>query len=337
MIPARLTYVVSKRGPALVLALLVLGTVGMGAAGLAAANPPTTEVTDHNDRQTVESSLSTRAEVTGETAIYQRGSTVSDQPVYLTDASPNLTLTLDTRLPSETAGSADQRVELVYSASRNGDVFWTRSETLSSATTRDGRTVRTRTTVSMPRVLGQVEDYQAELGDAATVSVRVGTDVEYSTGDYDGEFADSTPVKSGSSWYAVPTESASRTHSTREARTVELGVRDEPRFLVPGVGGVAVFVAGLLLAGVYYGGSRRGLLATEASDVHHERYGDWISRGALPEDDASTAVHTDSLEGLVDVAIDTGERVIYDPGRDRYAVLRGRTRYYHDPDRRTGD
>lgn len=332
MIPTRLAYVVSKHGPTIVVILLVLGTAGIGAAGWAETHPPTTEITDHEDRQTVESSLSTRAVVTGETALYREGMTVENQPVYLTAAAPNLTLALETRLPSETKGSVDQRLELVYTATRNGKVFWKRTETLSSETARDGRMVVTEANVSMRSILRQVGDYQSELGSAATVSVSVRTDVEYSLQRYEGAFSETAAVQSGSRWYSVPTDTASRTHSTPETRTVELSVRDKPRFFVPGILGVVSLVAGLVVAGGYYGGLRHGS-ATLETDVHHERYVDWITRGTLPQDDSLTAVRTDSLEGLVDVAIDTGERVIYDPERDRYAVLHGQTGYYHDPDR----
>lgn len=330
MLPPRFTYVISKYGPALIVALLVLGTVGIGAAGWVSTNPPTTEITDHSDRQTVESSLSTRSVVTGETSLYRAGTTIKNQPVYLRGATPNLTLALETRLPTATAGSVDQHVELVYTATRNGEVFWKQTKTLSDEQSRDGRTVATRTAVSIPSILEQKSDYQAELGDAATVAVGVRTNVEYRHGKYDGTFSKTTAITSGNGWYSVPSNSESRTHSTREPRTVELSVYDKPRFLVPGILGGMFFITGLLVAGLYYGGTRRQSAVTEA-DVHHERYADWISRGTLPQNDEPNAIQTHSLEDLVDVAIDTGERVIYDAERDRYAVFRGQTGYYYDP------
>lgn len=336
MLPPRFTYVISKHGPTMIIALLVLGTVGIGAAGWVSTQPPTTEITDHSDRQTVESSLSTRSVVTGETSLYREGTTITNQPVYLRDATPNLTLALETRLPSETAGRVDQLVELVYTATRNGEVFWKRTKTLSGEQTRDGRTVVTRTTISIPSVLAQRNAYQAEVGEAATVAVHIRTSVEYSHEEYEGTFSETAAIRSGAGWYSVPSKTASRTHSTLETRTVELNVYDKPRFLVPGALGGVLFITGLLVAGLYYGGTRRQSTVIEA-DVHHERYVDWISRGTLPQDDSPTAVYTDSLEDLVDVAIDTGERVIYDADRDRYAVLRGRTGYYHEPVRQESD
>lgn len=336
MLPPRFTYVISKHGPAMIVALLVLGTVGLGAAGWVSTNPPTTEVTDHSDRQTVKSSLSTQSVVTGETSLYQEGTTIKNQPVYLRGATPNLTLALETRLPSATAGSVDQHVELVYTATRNGEEFWKRTKTLSGEQTRTERTVATRTTVAIPSVLEQRNDYQAELGEAASVAVRVRTSVEYSHGKYEGTFSETTAISSGTGWYSVPSTTESRTHSTRDARTVELGVYDKPRFLAPGILGGLFFLTGLLVAGIYYGDTRRQSAVTEV-DVHHERYADWISRGTLPQNDERTAIQTRSLEDLVDVAIDTGERVIYDAERDRYAVFRGGAGYYHNPVRQESD
>ncbi|WP_435066893.1 DUF5305 family protein [Haloplanus sp. C73] len=312
--------------------LLILGTTGLGAAGWVYTHPPTTEITDHTDQRTVKSSLSTHAVVTGESSFYPPGTRIDDQPVYLTKGAPNISLTLGTRLPPDAADtSVDHRIELVYTASRDGDVFWRRTETLGTSTTRDGDRVITTATLSMPRVLSRTADYRKELGDAATVSVSIDSDVTYRFGPYDGEFSKTTPIRSGSGWYAIEPVTASETHSTTEARTVELDVVDSPRFLVPGGVGAVLFVAGLLVAGSYHLSGRRSVAGLKTA-VHHQRYADWITQGTLPEGTARTAVGTDSLEGLVDVAIDTGERVIYDAERGQYAVLHGQTRYVHIPD-----
>lgn len=335
LVPLRLSYFVSKHGPVIAAVLLVLGTAGLGTAGWIYTHPPTTEVTDHRDRISVESSLSTHAVTTGESSLYPAGTLVENQPVYLVETTPNLTLTLRTRLPPGADGRVEQHVTVVYTATRDGEMFWKRTERIDGETTRERRSVVTRATVSMATVLEQVETYRNELGDAATVSVNVRTTVEYGVGEYEGEFDETTPVSAGSGWYAITPEPMSRTHSTPTTRTVELGVRDDPTFFVPGGLGASFVVAGVVVAGVHYRGRRRSLTTLER-DVHHERYADWISRGRLPRTDAPTTVRIDSLEGLVDVGIDTGERVIYDPVDGHYAVLRDRVEYIYDPESHDG-
>jgi hypothetical protein len=162
------------------------------------------------------------------------------------------------------------------------------------------------------------------------VAVSIRPSVEYSVGGYEGEFDETAAVRSGSGWYAIATEPVSRTHSTPTTRTVEIGVRDDPQFFVPGGLGASFVVVGVVVAGLHYRGRRRSIAALER-DVHHERYADWLSQGRLPRTDSLTTVRVDSLEGLVDIGIDTGERVIHDPECDRYAVLRGGVEYYYDP------
>jgi hypothetical protein len=59
---------------------------------------------------------------------------------------------------------------------------------------------------------------------------------------------------------------------------------------------------------------------------------DWISRGAIPESVAEPSIRTESLEGLVDVAIDADTRAVCDPDCELYAVsTEAATYYFEDP------
>ena len=326
----RLYHTISKYGLRLAAVLLVLGGAGVVGAGWVYSHPPTTEVTDQTDRKTVESAILTRAAVTGETDLYRRGATLEDQPVYLRNAAPNVTLLLQTRLPSA-SGDVDQRVELVYTATRDGDAFWRRTDSLGGRTTREGRTVVTRADFAAAGALARQERYQAEFGDAATVSLGVRITVDYALDEYEGTLTETYAIASGSGWYSVPSRVASKTHSVPVTRTVELPVRRTPLVLVSGVGGVVLFGAGLAVTAVYYRRLRHASPAEFELALHSQRYEDWISRGAVPEDRTVTAVEMESLEELVDVAIDTGERVIHDEARGNYTVLRHPVVYRYAP------
>ncbi len=327
----RLYYVVSKYGPRLAAVLLVLGGGGVFGAGWIYAHPPTTEVTDQTDTKTVESTVFTRAAVTGETDLYRHGATLENQPVYLEDAVPNLTLLLRTRLPSPAGGDVDQRVELVYTATRDGDTFWKRTERLRGRTTREGRTVVTRTDLAAADALAREKRYQAEFGDAATVSLGVRITVDYTLDGYEGTLTETYAVESGGGWYSIPSETASNTHSTPVTRTVELPVRQTPLVLASGVGGVVLLGAGVAVAVVYYRRLRSVSPAEFEPAIHRQRYEDWISRGTVPEGRTGTVIEMESLEELVDVAIDTGERVIYDEAHGNYTVLRHPVAYRYVP------
>lgn len=103
-----------------------------------------------------------------------------------------------------------------------------------------------------------------------------------------------------------------------------------------GVGGLA----GLTVA------RRRDELAVSQADrerlsatATREQFDDWITRARVPASArADPLVPVDSLDGLVDVAIDTDARVVEDRGRDEFVVLGDAVTYVYRPtDPRTGD
>ncbi|MDY6780441.1 MAG: DUF5305 family protein, partial [Halobacteria archaeon] len=63
-------------------------------------------------------------------------------------------------------------------------------------------------------------------------------------------------------------------------------------------------------------------------ELHEARYSEWISEGSVPEE-ADASVRMESLEDLVDVAIDSNRRVIHDADEGVYAVIDDATSYYY--------
>ena len=325
-----LYYLLLERGPAIAAVLLIVGTIGVGAAGWTYTHPPTTEITDQTDQKTIESSLHTQAVVSGETNLYRRGTLLRSQPAYLLNAAPNATLLLNTSLPTKTS-RVDQRVELVYTATRDGDVFWKRTTPVETQTVPDGRTVNTRGTISAPTVLAQQSRYQQEFGEAATVSVDVRVSVDYTLDQYSGTFSRTYPLTSGSGWYSLPTKPISKTHSTPQTYTRELAITDKPTFFAPALVGLVSLIAGLAVVGIYRKNSEQASIADLEVEIHHHRYEEWISKGVVPKYGSVPLVKIETLEDLVDVAIDAGERVIHDTETGRYVVIRENVRYYYDP------
>jgi hypothetical protein len=104
-------------------------------------------------------------------------------------------------------------------------------------------------------------------------------------------------------------------------------------------GGPILLIAGLVAGGVLVAARRLAVL--EFSEAERERlayrnhrneFADWITTGRLPSrvfDEPRTEV--DSLAGLVDVAIDTDERVIHDVDRGTYNVVGDGLRYVYEP------
>lgn len=329
----RLRYLNAKHGDAFVRALLVVGVFSLAVSGAVYLTPPTTEVTDHTNRQTVTTELATSVAVDGDSSAYANGTVLRNQPVYLTDVAPDPNVSVTTSF-SDAPGDVSHRLSLVYTVTRGGETFWERTTPIPARTTaREGRTTTTAS-LSMSDVRTRLATYREEFGDAGTVAVAIRLSVEYSVDRYDGEFSETYPVTFGEGWYALESDTTTKSHSTPVTRTRAVPVTNRLPFVVPtGVGAVTT-----LAAGVGYFSRRRFALADGGEDVeglvdrvHHDRYSEWVSEGTLPAADPESVVEMASLESLVDVAIDTGKRVVYDPTRERYAVIDGRVQYRYTP------
>lgn len=74
-----------------------------------------------------------------------------------------------------------------------------------------------------------------------------------------------------------------------------------------------------------------GLIGTGGLlSVAHTLGGTNVSAGRAPIDADDRVVEMESLEDLVDVAIDASERVVYDAGAGRYVVIDGDGVYRYD-------
>lgn len=327
----RLTYLLARRGPAIALALVVVGTLVVGAAGWMYATPETTQVTDRTNVQTVRSELHSSARVTGNSTLYEDGTRLRDPPVYLSSAMPTATLNLTIAVPSDQPVRVAREVTLVYRATRDGETFWQQSRRLAreETTTRSGEAT-TLARLDPQAIQQRVGQLQTEIGTAGSITVELRYAVTYETDRYEGRFETAVPLTLTDGWYAIDTESVERTHGTPETRTVI--VPDPNRGLYSGagvLGGISI-LAGVAIGGVYYTRLRNVREAALAHSVHRERYDDWISRGTVPETLEAPTIRTESLEELIDVAIDTNNRVIHDSDRELYVVFTAAATYYFD-------
>jgi hypothetical protein len=66
--------------------------------------------------------------------------------------------------------------------------------------------------------------------------------------------------------------------------------------------------------------------------VTREQYSEWISDGEFPTDLDKQHIYIDSLKNLVDIAIDTNSRIIYDSSIDGYSIVTDDVVYYYAAD-----
>ncbi|MFB6303368.1 MAG: DUF5305 family protein [Haloferacaceae archaeon] len=328
----RARYLIAQYGGLIATACVVVGLVSLGGAGWLFAHPPTTETTDHTHRQTIQSNVATEAVVAENATLYDPGRTLTNRSVYLRSEAPVAMIVGTTTVPEGQPVTVSQRLVATYSAGRDGTTFWRDSTTLgrTETTTRSGR-VRTRVRFDPAAVRNRTAELGAAIGNAGSVDLRLRFEVSYETPRYAGTLAKTFSARVGDGWYGIDTPSVSRTHTTPVTSTTTVPTRQ--RGLRTGLGGLGV---GGLLAGVaalvaWRVESRRTRTGDLTLELHRRRYADWISTGTVPEDAGETTIGVASLEDLVDVGIDTGNRVIHDPSRDRYVIVDGSTLYYFDP------
>ena len=326
----RAKVIIASYGPTLAIGLALLGLVSLGSAGWVYAHPPTTEVTDRIDKVPVESELHTYAQVTGSTSLYSKGTTLRDQPVYFTSATPTVLLSLRTTIPTDEPVTVNQSLELLIRGVRDGHVFWseTRSLNVERKTSRNN-TVTTSASLDVPKVQERVREVTDEIGSAGSVEVLVRTNVTYETSQYSGHESERALVQLADRSYAIEYVTFGKTHSTPITRTITVPRQSRFGYGFPAtIGGIAVVLSGLV--GVLY--VRREDMETLDYLLQKERYDEWVSAGKLPQSVAAETVSLRSLEGVVDVAIDTNKRVIYDETQNRYAVIDGEVIYDYTVD-----
>lgn len=331
----RLKIYLSEEGTRVVIALLLVAVLAFGAAAFSVADPPRQTVIEDQHQQAVGMELEPNAVVTGDTGLYERGTRLHEMPVYLRSATPTLTPTLRTTVPAGTDVEITQRVWVNYTATRDGAVFWRDRQQLAATETRvsDGNATL-EPELHISQVYDRLQESETNVENIGQVSVTLHGQVEYDTGRYEGNLSDSTSLQITDRAYWLGGDvAAENTHTT----TVEQQRVDRERATVttlPGIGTLVVPHIGLLwgMVGVLcLGGAvrvrrfhRQGVdQARLRETLTRERFDEWISRGRVPEDTGQRSVYVESLEDLVDVAIDSSKRVIRDPERELYVVIDG--------------
>lgn len=352
----RLRYLLGRYGKVFVVSLVLMSTVAFASAALAyTAAPETRQVTEQTDVQSFKTTVNTSATVTGNTGIYESGRTLSNMPIYLFGASPNVTVTAHTAVPEDRAVNVSQQITLELYATRGGEVFWSETKTLAADAERViNGTLVTETTIDVREVRsGRLSEVQSEAGDVGTVRAKIHADTVYKSHTYEGSLAVTAPVEMTDRSYAIDAPlSDERSHATPVTRTITgsgqevttgTPVTSNPATqagFLPGLGsgtpsmdtvirvvlGVVALVAAFMIRRIYHRLPEREELRRAYDRV---RYGDWISQGQIPESDAYERIAIEEFVDLIDIAIDSDKRVIHDRDRDLYAVIDGTIIYYH--------
>ncbi|QFU82448.1 DUF5305 domain-containing protein [Natronorubrum aibiense] len=326
----RLELVLAQYGRLITIALIVVGALALGATGWAVANPTTETTTQYGDEH-VESNVGTSAVVVRDGELWSEGDRLENSGVYVRNATPELTLEPETSLRDETEGAiddADVHHELIlrFDATRDGESFWNETHTVidESPPVEDGVATSTAT-IDVDSYRDRQRQLERELSGVGSVDLELAFRVEYDTGRSQGTQQASTAfqVTDDAYWLA-------ESLSVSESHTYQTGTQQTTESRSLGT------IAGLSLLGTFalVGAAfvaRRAPVDEEAARraVHEQRYAEWISRGSIPMWVGDYHISLDTLEDVVDVAIDTNKRVVHDRQRGLFAVVGDDVVYYY--------
>jgi hypothetical protein len=283
----------------------------------------TSTTTQDVDQETVATETTTSAVVV-EDGAWEEGTELEESPVYVTESTPELTLASETSVPTDEA-TVTHEVQLRHEATRDGTVFWdeTDQESRTSASVEDGF-ASSEATIDVEAVRDRQTELEAEFDGVGTITTVVSVVAEYDTGTYEDELVVESPLETSEDAYWLEETLAD---SSDHSNTAQVEVQESPSAAT--IGGLSL-IAALSLAGAAVVVSRGPVdVETARRAIHEHRYAEWISRGSVPMWVGEYHLELDTLEDVVDVAIDTNERVVHDEQRDLFAVVNGDVVYYY--------
>lgn len=334
----RIKHQVAVYGTVLGVVLVLLGLAAFAAAGYVYTNPPVEEIPpQETDVQQFSTSIEHSAEVVEPTPLYEPPATVENQPVYFLNATPELRLEAAADLPDDRPVNMTHDLRVYREVTFQDTVFWDEQETLAieQSVIEDGQ-LRVEANLSVSSVADRTAEIDGLVGGVGSVSTGIRLRTVYETEStegqtYEGELnvESELEITEQAYWF----EEQELQDSATESQTTEGSIEEQPPDvqLVGGLGGLgAVLIVGGL--GLATWSARTADVRELEEEVYRMRYDEWISEGDFPTDAGKQYVYINSLEDLVDIAIDTGKRVIYDPDLETYGVVDDDLIYYHSSD-----
>jgi len=288
------------------------------------------------------------AEVQVGNPVFEAGETLEDRPIYYTRLAPELEAAFHHRYDGA-EGDVDVTIDLeqvIRSVDGDGGEYWSTSEPLNAtqaSSVEPGEGQSTAVTLSVPELVNETEMIDSSFGDTPGDMETVVVASVTMEGTIDGEEVRHTEahelvLEPDGDTYSVD---APRNERHTEERTVTTESDEAAAGLSDMAGGIVLLLASSAALGGLTVAKHRGTLEPTEADVarvaahtERERFDEWITRGVLPDDVLNQPrVSVDSLEGLVDVAIDCDKRVIEEQteGGPSYWVLDDRLLYVYEP------
>ncbi|MFB6112798.1 MAG: DUF5305 domain-containing protein [Halodesulfurarchaeum sp.] len=294
-------------------------------------------------------SFSHRAEVTRKNPVFAVNTTLTNRSIYYQSVAPvfNASYTFTYTGPPTGSATVDSVVVLqiraVSEGEENRQVYWNLTtpvarkevtgiqpgEPVTVRFSRNASAIENRTNAIAEQLGGSPGTIQARFVARTTIDGQVGSQTVRTTEQY------ALPMSFGENTYSFgDTGQFIQTYERVEQYTVTKTYGPVRKYVAPGVTGIALL--GLLVLGWIRLQGSHELSPAEEDELsfrtQREEFEEWITTATLKEStDEDQSANVESLEDLIDLAIDTDERVIEDPSRDQYLVTHEGVTYRYTP------
>ena len=333
-----------------VAALAVVALVGGFLAYEPYASPGTETERFERSNWSSTAAFSHQATVTEPTDVFEEGAVLRDRPSYLQSIAPVLngsfSYEYEASRDGELAVSADLTLVLrsVEESDEGSDLeYWREEIRLGSASEESvgpAQAVAVPFSVNVTEASQRIEEIESQLGGTpGTTQIIVESALDLS-GQRNGIQAQGgsthrMTIETGSSVYSVSGASADTDSGQQFGRETvpatygPLRTAGGPLLLVVGVLGIGALAVGRWQEWFVVSEAEREWLDYQST---RSEFDEWITEGELPgELDDRTAIEVDTLEGLVDVAIDSDRRVVADESRGVCVVVLEDAVYRFEP------
>jgi hypothetical protein len=332
-----------------VVCVVLVGAIGGYLTYTTHVEPGTTTETREVSSWQSSGAFSHQATVVNGTTAFDEGTVLRNRSVYFRELSPELNGTFAYAYEAQEGDlTTETTVLLRYRAVEssddgNGTTYWDVTRPVAQDRTEAlGPTERATVPFSTnaSAAIEQAQRIDAEHGNTpGQLEIAVIARVDVS-GTRNGQQVDTTntyrlPIVPGESVYRVGDPGVV---TASGSQTEQVTVPVEYGLLRRAGGPLVLSLAVGALLGLLYARHTGRLVVSEAerrwADYRTARseFDDWITSGHLPSDtDEIPTITVDSLEGLVDVAIDTNNRVIENRSGDQYVVFVDDRLYRYEP------
>jgi len=341
----RTRFFLSDNAEYLLVGFVVLVAIG----GVLAYEPyvdPGTEIEEFEESSWSSTAAYThQATVTEQTAVLDQGQVLRNRAAYFESISPVLNGTFSYSYAASDAGELTVDADIVLilrSANEDGREYWREESLLTSSTeesVQPGEDVTVPFSVNVTEANQRIDLIEGQLGGTPGTAEVVVESRLLLSGERNGEQVETRSqhqivVVSQDNIYSVEGDQPDTDSGQQFGReTVEASYGT-----LRTVGAPLLFVLSILGIGGVTVGRRRGWFSVSdrqrewmAYQSTRSEFDDWITDGTVPSELAGrTTVEVETLEGLVDIAIDSNRRVIADSSRGIYVVILEETIYEYE-------